>query len=114
MCKGASPITSRLRIALVEGQDLSKARNVKDSHDAYSNRCVSLTPASEKHLQGQPNLSNLSVRCSFAKLDYSDIGAWSHINTERVQPYQEMQVWDGISGARISFDWTESATPASS
>ena len=22
-----------------------------------------------------------------------------------MQPYQEMQVWDGVSGSRISFDW---------
>jgi ubiquinone biosynthesis monooxygenase Coq6 len=27
------------------------------------------------------------------------------VNTARVQPYQEMQVWDGVSDARISFDW---------
>lgn len=34
-----------------------------------------------------------------------DFGAWSHANTARIQPYQEMQVWDGVSDARISFDW---------
>lgn len=34
-----------------------------------------------------------------------EIGAWAHVNQPRVQPYQEMQVWDGVSGARISFDW---------
>jgi ubiquinone biosynthesis monooxygenase Coq6 len=33
------------------------------------------------------------------------MGAWSHANTSRIQPYQEMQVWDGVSDARISFDW---------
>lgn len=33
------------------------------------------------------------------------MGAWSHIDQSRVQPYQEMQVWDGVSGSRISFDW---------
>jgi ubiquinone biosynthesis monooxygenase Coq6 len=27
------------------------------------------------------------------------------VNTARVQPYQEMQVWDGVTDARISFDW---------
>lgn len=26
---------------------------------------------------------------------------------ERVQPYQEMQVWDGLTDARIEFDWPE-------
>lgn len=39
-----------------------------------------------------------------------DIGAWQHANASRVQPYQEMQVWDGVTDARISFDW-ESARP---
>lgn len=39
-----------------------------------------------------------------------EIGAWRHVNLPRVQPYQEMQVWDGVSDARISFDW-DSARP---
>lgn len=34
-----------------------------------------------------------------------DIGAWKHINKHRVQPYDSMRVWDGVSGARITFDW---------
>lgn len=34
-----------------------------------------------------------------------EIGAWDHVDKERVQAYEEMQVWDGISGARIEFDW---------
>jgi ubiquinone biosynthesis monooxygenase Coq6 len=34
-----------------------------------------------------------------------EIGAWSHVLASRVQPYQEMQVWDGVTDARISFDW---------
>ena len=33
------------------------------------------------------------------------VGAWEELDHSRVQPYQEMQVWDGISGARIEFDW---------
>lgn len=38
-------------------------------------------------------------------LTIAEIGAWSHVNIARVQPYQEMQVWDGVTDARISFDW---------
>jgi ubiquinone biosynthesis monooxygenase Coq6 len=30
------------------------------------------------------------------------------VNASRVQPYQEMQVWDGVTNARISFDWDTS------
>lgn len=39
------------------------------------------------------------------------IGAWEHLDLARVQDYQEMQVWDGETGSRISFDWS-SETPA--
>lgn len=28
---------------------------------------------------------------------------------QRVQPYYEMQVWDGVTGARINFDWAKRA-----
>lgn len=82
----SSPATSGLRVALIDGQDLHKNRLPADATlESFSNRCSSLTPASVKNLQ--------------------EIGAWAHVDTRRVQPYQEMQVWDGISDARISFDW---------
>ncbi|OLL22727.1 Ubiquinone biosynthesis monooxygenase COQ6, mitochondrial [Neolecta irregularis DAH-3] len=32
-----------------------------------------------------------------------DIGAWKFIDGSRVQAYKDMQVWDGISGSRITF-----------
>lgn len=35
------------------------------------------------------------------------MGAWKHMHKERIQPYHEMQVWDGVSGARIEFDWAD-------
>ncbi|KAF2875002.1 hypothetical protein BDV95DRAFT_675190 [Massariosphaeria phaeospora] len=87
----ASGATQGLKVALIEGQDLEKNRLPKDATlDSFSNRCSSLTPASVKNLQ--------------------EIGAWSHANLSRIQPYQEMQVWDGVTDARISFDW-DSARP---
>lgn len=39
------------------------------------------------------------------------IGAWQHVDTDRVQKYQEMQVWDGETGSRISFDWSMETSP---
>lgn len=49
----ASPITSALKVALIEGQDLQKSRLPQDaSLDTFSNRCSSLTPASVRNLQG--------------------------------------------------------------
>ncbi|OLN88145.1 Ubiquinone biosynthesis monooxygenase COQ6, mitochondrial [Colletotrichum chlorophyti] len=81
----ANPTTSHLRLALVEAQDLSKIRAWKLPSDKFSNRCSSLTPTSAEYL--------------------NTIGAWSHLKRDRVQEYHEMQVWDGVSGARIEFDW---------
>jgi ubiquinone biosynthesis monooxygenase Coq6 len=41
---------------------------------------------------------------------YADIGAWDHIDHSRVQPYDGMQVWDGVTDSRISFDWAETTS----
>ncbi|EKG22212.1 hypothetical protein MPH_00391 [Macrophomina phaseolina MS6] len=83
----SSPVTSGLKIALVEGLDLEKGKLKDSSPTHFANRCSSLTPASVQNL--------------------IEMGAWSHIDQTRVQPYHEMQVWDGVSDARISFDWAE-------
>ncbi|KAL6869899.1 putative ubiquinone biosynthesis monooxygenase [Amphichorda felina] len=81
----ANPVTSGLRVALVEAQDLAKTSSFSLPPTQFSNRCSSLTPSSAQFL-------NL-------------IGAWSHMKRERIQEYQEMQVWDGVTDARIEFDW---------
>lgn len=39
------------------------------------------------------------------------IGAWDHVDASRAQVYQEMQVWDGETGSRISFDWSMETSP---
>ncbi|KAF3393475.1 Ubiquinone biosynthesis monooxygenase COQ6 [Talaromyces pinophilus] len=87
----ASPVTSNLRIALIESQDLNKSRNWKPPSSEFSNRCSSLTPTSVSFLQ--------------------KIGAWNHVDNSRVQPYHEMQVWDGQTGSKISFDWSVDTSP---
>ncbi|ORY57491.1 uncharacterized protein BCR38DRAFT_354411 [Pseudomassariella vexata] len=86
----ANSATAGLRVALVEAQDLNKTRSWTLPPDRFSNRCSSLTPSSARFLD--------------------KIGAWSHVKQERVQPYQEMQVWDGVTDARIEFDWAQGAT----
>lgn len=86
-----SKATSNLKVALIESQDLQKNKLYNASPDVFSNRCSSLTPASVKNL--------------------NDMGAWLHVDASRVQPYQEMQVWDGVSDSRISFDWASATTP---
>ncbi|PHH88004.1 hypothetical protein CDD83_8127 [Cordyceps sp. RAO-2017] len=81
----SSPVASRLRVALVEAQDMSKTASFSMPPTQFSNRCSSLTPTSAQFLDS--------------------IGAWAHVQRERVQAYHEMQVWDGISDARVEFDW---------
>ncbi|KAI2623572.1 ubiquinone biosynthesis hydrox [Hypomontagnella submonticulosa] len=86
----ANPTTAGLRVALVEAQDLRKVREWKLPPDRFSNRCSSLTPAST------------------AFLDRA--GAWARVRRDRVQAYHEMQVWDGVTDARIEFEWDRNAT----
>ncbi|KAK5171963.1 Transcription initiation factor TFIID subunit 2 [Saxophila tyrrhenica] len=75
--------TKGLRIALIDSQALSGGG--PQSHgEAYSNRCSSLTPASVKFLK----------QC----------GAWEKVEKGRAQDYHGMEVWDGVSGSKISFD----------
>ncbi|POS87809.1 hypothetical protein EPUL_000691 [Erysiphe pulchra] len=72
-------------MALIESQDVQKTRPFSLPPTQYSSRCSSLTPSSVRFLE--------------------QIGAWKHIQLDRIQPYHEMQVWDGVSGARIEFNW---------
>jgi ubiquinone biosynthesis monooxygenase Coq6 len=51
----------------------------------FSNRCSSLTASS----------------CQFL----GEIGAWEHLQQDRMTRYQDMRVWDGVSGARIDFEY---------
>jgi ubiquinone biosynthesis monooxygenase Coq6 len=81
----ASPLTSKLKVALIESQDLRKTHSRFEAAGPFSNRCSSLTPSS---------VSNLKA-----------VGAWDFVEQSRVQAYQEMEVWDGVSGSNISFDW---------
>ena len=37
------------------------------------------------------------------------IGVWKHVHQSRVQPYDEIQVWDGANDSRIQFDWNAEA-----
>lgn len=77
------PSTRQLKVALIDSQDLSSPRIAQDA-TLYSNRCSSLTPTSLKFLR--------------------QIGALDKIDKGRIQPYHGMEVWDGVSGSKISFD----------
>ncbi|KAL2860856.1 putative ubiquinone biosynthesis monooxgenase (Coq6) [Aspergillus lucknowensis] len=87
----ASPATSKLKVALVESQDLDKARSWKLDPQHFSNRVSSLTPSSVSFLQ--------------------KIGTWERLDVSRTQPYQGMEVWDGETGSKISFDRSMETSP---
>ncbi|KAJ6581412.1 hypothetical protein B0H19DRAFT_1115082 [Mycena capillaripes] len=76
-------VRESLRVALVEASDLSKVRDWTQAAGTFSNRASSLTSKSQAFLK--------------------DIHAWDHIDEERTCPIQDMQVWDGVSDARIEF-----------
>jgi len=78
----SNPSTQHLKIALIDGQDLTTSRT--PGNELFSNRCSSLTPSSVRFLK--------------------DIGVWRSINDVRTQRYHGMEVWDGVSGSKISFD----------
>ncbi|KAI0675950.1 ubiquinone biosynthesis hydrox [Trametes maxima] len=78
-------IRNALRVVLVEAGDLDKVGNWEPPTGTFSNRVSSITNASQHFLQAQ------------------EIGAWAHVEESRTCPIEEMQVWDGLSDARISF-----------
>ncbi|THH28834.1 hypothetical protein EUX98_g5352 [Antrodiella citrinella] len=83
-----------MRVTLIEAGDLSKTKAWRLPPDAYSNRVSSITNASQEFLRG--------------------IGAWSYVDETRTGPVEEMQVWDGVSDARITFsasDMTSNGRP---
>ncbi|KHJ35752.1 putative ubiquinone biosynthesis monooxygenase coq6 [Erysiphe necator] len=83
----SSPVTANLKMALIERQDLQATRLFSLPSHQFSSRCSSLTPSSVRFLE--------------------QIGVWKHMKLDRIQPYHEMQVWDGVSGARIEFNWQD-------
>ncbi|KAJ7890625.1 ubiquinone biosynthesis hydrox [Mycena olivaceomarginata] len=76
-------VRESLRVALVEASDLSKVHGWIPAAGTFSNRASSLTHKSQTFLK--------------------DIRAWDHVEEERTWPMQDMQVWDGVSDARIEF-----------
>ncbi|KAI4150163.1 MAG: hypothetical protein LQ340_004234 [Diploschistes diacapsis] len=89
ICVGGGPAGLSLLTALplIETHDLTGPSTLSLPPGHYSNRASSLTPSSKNFLE--------------------KIGAWDSLDKSRIQPYHNMQVWDGITGSRISFDWQE-------
>ncbi|KAI9481198.1 MAG: hypothetical protein EXX96DRAFT_450557, partial [Benjaminiella poitrasii] len=82
--KKKNPTMQHHRIALVEAMDLSKVKKWEPKQDNYSNRVVSLTPGSMGF--------------------FKKIGVANHMHLDRANGYRDMQVWDGVTDARIHLD----------
>ncbi|KWU43732.1 ubiquinone biosynthesis hydrox, partial [Rhodotorula sp. JG-1b] len=82
-------LTQTHSITLVEGGSLDQTRGWSPRENEYSNRVSSIT-AENKHWLIQT-------------------GIWKHLDEARTRPLSELQVWDGLSNARIEFhggdDW---------
>ncbi|KAI5476153.1 ubiquinone biosynthesis monooxygenase COQ6 [Pseudohyphozyma bogoriensis] len=76
-------ISSTHKITLLEGSQLESVAKWAPEAGQWSNRVSSITAENVAFL--------------------SDVGVWSHVEQERVRPVEEMQVWDGLSDARITF-----------
>ncbi|GAA5832567.1 hypothetical protein JCM11251_001371 [Rhodosporidiobolus azoricus] len=86
------------RITLLEGFSLKSTREwaPREGKD-WSNRVSSITADNVRFLR--------------------DTGIWQHLDQTRIRPVEEMQVWDGLSGAHIEFEApfaAPSALPSSS
>ncbi|KDQ51050.1 hypothetical protein JAAARDRAFT_140997 [Jaapia argillacea MUCL 33604] len=80
-------VRDSLSITLVEAGDLSSVENWSLNSGSFSNRVSSITNASQAFLKA--------------------VGAWDHVENDRTSPIEEMQVWDGVSDARITFTASE-------
>ncbi|KAG0326261.1 putative ubiquinone biosynthesis monooxygenase [Dissophora globulifera] len=86
--------SSTQKIGLIEAFDLSSHAKWSPRPDQYSNRVSSLTPKSVAFLK--------------------KIGVWAELDPSRVAEMEGMQVWDGVSGARITFDAANATSTRSS
>ncbi|KAI7867778.1 hypothetical protein BDF14DRAFT_1798957 [Spinellus fusiger] len=80
----SNPVLKNQRVALVEAMDLAPTKAWTPVDHQYSNRVVSLTPGSLQFLERT--------------------GVASYLDPTRVYKYGDMEVWDGVTGARITFD----------
>lgn len=87
-----SPILNDLKCTLVEGGELVESlENYYNSPPEYiDKRVVSITPTSMNFLQ--------------------KIGGWDYVKEERIETYDNIHTYDGISGAKMEFDSPQLAT----
>ncbi|KAF7309734.1 Ubiquinone biosynthesis monooxygenase COQ6, mitochondrial [Mycena indigotica] len=79
----SADIRQNVKVALVEAGDLSSVQNWTPEPGTFSNRASSLTHKSQEFLK--------------------EVDAWAYVDEKRTCVIEDMQVWDGVSDARIEF-----------
>lgn len=87
-----SPVLKDLKCTLVEGGKLvdSLENYYNNPPEFIDKRVVSITPTSQAFLQ--------------------KIGGWNYVKSDRIEPYDNIHTYDGVSGAKMEFDSPELAT----
>ncbi|SCV70529.1 BQ2448_1923 [Microbotryum intermedium] len=84
-------ISSTHKVTLLEASSMAKLADWALSPGEYSNRVSSITAENVAFLSGQSHWHRY-------------IGVWGHLDATRARGIEEMQVWDGLSDARITFN----------
>ncbi|KAK4049561.1 putative ubiquinone biosynthesis monooxygenase [Microbotryomycetes sp. JL201] len=101
--------SSHGRLALIEAGDFKQQLQWQPKPDEYSNRVSSITAdnirfLTSEHLgRAQPRADLVHAFARSHRNSYAEIGVWQHMQHARTRGIEEMQVWDGISGSRITF-----------
>lgn len=88
----SSPTLKHLKCTLIEGGSLFDKLDdyTTNPPEHFLNRCVSLTPMTINYLK--------------------KIGAWQHVKQERIESYDGIHAYDGVSNSAIDFDSPQMAT----
>ncbi|GMM36999.1 putative N,N-dimethylaniline monooxygenase [Saccharomycopsis crataegensis] len=87
----ANPTTKSLSVGLIEGSSLDPVKNFSQSPpENFTNRVSSITAQSVDYLE--------------------HIGAWKFIDQARIEPFDNIVAYDGLSNSRIEFDNMEMGT----
>ncbi|EPX74305.1 monooxygenase Coq6 [Schizosaccharomyces octosporus yFS286] len=84
-----NPYTRSLKVAILDNQNTMKIQDWNPT--SYSNRCVSVMSRSRKF--------------------FERIGAWDLMRKERLQPFQHIIAYDGITNSKIHFDQPKDREP---
>ncbi|EPY49428.1 monooxygenase Coq6 [Schizosaccharomyces cryophilus OY26] len=84
-----NPYTRSLKVAILDNKNTLMIQDWNPT--SYSNRCVSVMARSR----------------SF----FERIGAWEHMRQERLQPFQHIYAYDGITNSTVHFDQPKNTDP---